>query len=106
MAIEPYKVAVAQAAPVFMQLDATVDQGIALCEPLPDNAEGILYADIDLGAIPIAKCFADPVGHTARSSVTQLLPNRSAMPPVQFTDVMPGLVGDGAADPIVITDEE
>ena len=80
--------------------------GSTLCEPLPDNVEGILYADIDLGAISIAKCFADPVGHYARPDVTQLLLNRSATPPVQFTDVMPGLVGDGTADPIVIADDE
>ena len=80
--------------------------GSALCEPLADNEEGILYADIDLGAIAIAKCFADPVGHYARPDVTQLLLNRSATPPVQFTDVMPGFAGDGAAEPIVITDDE
>ena len=32
MTIEPYTVAVVQAAPVFMQLDATVDKGIAMIE--------------------------------------------------------------------------
>jgi nitrilase len=39
--------------------------GSALCEPLAEDQEGILYADIDLGQISIAKCFADPVGHYA-----------------------------------------
>lgn len=80
--------------------------GNALCEPLAENEEGILYADIDLGAISIAKCFADPVGHYARPDVTQLLLNRSATPPVQFTDATPGLVSDAAAGPIVIADDE
>lgn len=80
--------------------------GNALCEPLAENEEGILYADINLGAISIAKCFADPVGHYARPDVTQLLLNRSATPPVQFADASPGLVGDGTADPIVIADDE
>lgn len=37
--------------------------GRPLAEPLPEDAEGILYADIDLSAIPFAKAAADPVGH-------------------------------------------
>jgi aliphatic nitrilase len=80
--------------------------GNALCEPLAENEEGILYADIDLGAISIAKCFADPVGHYARPDVTRLLLNRSATPPVQFTDAPLGPVDDGAAGPIVIAEDE
>ena len=46
--LNQYKVAVVQA---------------ALCDYLDDKAEGLLYADIDLGAIAIAKSFADPAGH-------------------------------------------
>ncbi|MFT4582432.1 MAG: nitrilase [Gammaproteobacteria bacterium] len=60
--------------------------GSALCEPLAEDEEGILYADIDLGQISIAKCFADPVGHYARPDVTQLLLNRTATRPVQERD--------------------
>lgn len=60
--------------------------GNSLCEPLGPEEEGIVYADIDLGAIALAKCFADPVGHYARPDVTQLLLNRAAAPPVQFTE--------------------
>jgi aliphatic nitrilase len=60
--------------------------GSSLCEPLEPNQEGLLFADIELGAISIAKCFADPVGHYARPDVTQLLLNRSAAPPVQLID--------------------
>jgi aliphatic nitrilase len=57
--------------------------GNSLCEPLPPDAEGLLYAEIDLDAIAIAKCFADPVGHYARPDVTQLLLNRSENSPVK-----------------------
>ncbi|MGW0500809.1 carbon-nitrogen hydrolase family protein [Streptomyces sp. NPDC003007] len=49
--------------------------GRPLAEPLPEDAEGILYADIDLSAIPIAKSAADPVGHYSRPDVTRLLLN-------------------------------
>lgn len=80
--------------------------GNSLTEPLAETEEGILYADIDLAAISIAKCFADPVGHYARADVTQLLLNRSATPPVQFTDVSPGLPGEDGAGPIVIAEDE
>ena len=51
--------------------------GSALADPISEHEEGILYADINLEAIAIAKCFADPIGHYARSDVTQLLLNLS-----------------------------
>jgi len=60
--------------------------GSALCEPLAEDEEGILYAHVDLAQITIAKCFADPVGHYARPDVTQLLLNRTATRPVQERD--------------------
>lgn len=50
--------------------------GSPMCEALAPEQEGILYADIDLGAIAVAKSFADPVGHYARPDVTRLLLNR------------------------------
>ncbi|WP_367320338.1 nitrilase-related carbon-nitrogen hydrolase [Streptomyces sp. HUAS ZL42] len=34
--------------------------GRPLAEPMPEDAEDILYADIDLSVIPIAKAAADP----------------------------------------------
>jgi nitrilase len=58
--------------------------GAPLCEPLPEHEEGLLYADIDFGAISIAKSFADPVGHYSRPDVTRLLLNREARDPVQY----------------------
>lgn len=49
--------------------------GSPLCEPLPENEEGILYAEVDLGTISLAKAAFDPVGHYSRPDVTRLLFN-------------------------------
>jgi nitrilase len=42
-------------------------------KPLPEDKEGIVYADIDLGMIALAKAAADPAGHYSRPDVTRLL---------------------------------
>src|SRR5246127_3582300 len=49
--------------------------GSSLAEKLPEGQEDILYADIDLGLIGVAKAAADPAGHYARPDVTRLLFN-------------------------------
>ena len=49
--------------------------GAPLALPLPPDKEGLLYADIDLGMISVAKAAADPAGHYARPDVTRLLFN-------------------------------
>src|SRR5579872_5434285 len=49
--------------------------GAPLAQPLPPDQEGLLYADIDLGMISVAKAAADPAGHYARPDVTRLLFN-------------------------------
>jgi len=54
--------------------------GRLLVEKLPENEEGLLIADIDMGDITIAKVFADPVGHYSRPDVTRLLLNRHPQP--------------------------
>ena len=41
--------------------------------PLPENEEGLVYADLDLGMISLAKAAADPAGHYARPDVTRLV---------------------------------
>lgn len=78
--------------------------GRALCDPLPDDQEGLLYADIDLSMIAYAKSAADPSGHYSRPDVARLLfnPHRSRpvqyfgspqdapIQPVAFEDVAPG----------------
>lgn len=47
--------------------------GQLMHEPLPETEEGIVYADLDLGMIALAKAAADPAGHYSRPDVTRLL---------------------------------
>lgn len=49
--------------------------GSEMTERIPEDQEGILYADIDLNMISMAKAVADPAGHYSRPDVTQLLLN-------------------------------
>lgn len=53
--------------------------GSPLVDKLPEDKEGILYAEIDLGAIGMAKNAADPAGHYSRPDVTRLLLNKTRM---------------------------
>nr|WP_082664748.1 carbon-nitrogen hydrolase family protein [Burkholderia ambifaria] len=46
--------------------------GESLVEKLPEATEGLLYVDIDLARISLAKAAADPVGHYARPDVLRL----------------------------------
>jgi nitrilase len=47
--------------------------GQLISEVLPEGQEGIVYAEIDLGMISLAKAAADPAGHYSRPDVTRLL---------------------------------
>jgi nitrilase len=58
--------------------------GSPLAEPIPNTEEGILYADIDLGMIALAKNAADPAGHYSRPDVTRLLFNPHPAPKVEY----------------------
>ncbi len=51
--------------------------GTLMHRPLPETEEGIVYADIDLGMISLAKSAADPAGHYSRPDVTRLLLNKT-----------------------------
>ena len=51
--------------------------GRPLCNPLPDDQDGILYADLDIGLISLAKAAADPVGHYSRPDVVRVMVNRT-----------------------------
>ncbi|WP_321889435.1 carbon-nitrogen hydrolase family protein [Paraburkholderia bannensis] len=59
--------------------------GTLLHDPLPEREEGIVYAEIDLGLIALAKAAADPAGHYSRPDVTRLLLNRTPGSRVIFT---------------------
>lgn len=50
--------------------------------------EGLVYADIDLDAITLAKSAADPVGHYSRPDVTRLLLNRNPQKCVEDYDIV------------------
>lgn len=51
--------------------------GRELCERIPDDQEGILYADLDPAMISIAKGAADPAGHYGRGDALQLVHNKT-----------------------------
>ena len=57
--------------------------GSRLASYLEPDEEGLIYAELDLGIIPLAKAAADPVGHYARPDVTRLLLNDSPARPVE-----------------------
>lgn len=78
--------------------------GSPMCDPLPEAEEGLLFAEIDLGAIAVAKSFADPVGHYSRPDVTRLLLNRSPQPRVE--DFTPDLITESAAEHGIDGDDE
>ncbi|MEG6507673.1 carbon-nitrogen hydrolase family protein [Methyloligella sp. 2.7D] len=50
--------------------------GREMCDPLPEDQEGILYADLDPETLILAKAAADPVGHYARADAVRLVVNR------------------------------
>ncbi len=56
--------------------------GSPLAEPLAEDAEGLLVAEIDLGMIAYAKSVADPVGHYSRPDVVRLMFNSNPNPVV------------------------
>ena len=56
--------------------------GSPLAEPLPEDQEGLLIAEIDLGMIAYAKSAADPVGHYSRPDVVRLMFNSRHNPVV------------------------
>ncbi|MEO9468722.1 carbon-nitrogen hydrolase family protein [Parasphingorhabdus sp.] len=50
--------------------------GSSIGEPLNADEEGIIYADIDLDMISIAKAAADPSGHYSRPDVFRMVANK------------------------------
>ncbi|SCK60561.1 aliphatic nitrilase [Variovorax sp. HW608] len=56
--------------------------GSPLGTNLPEDQEGLVVADIDLGMISLAKAAGDPAGHYSRPDVTRLLFNKTRREPV------------------------
>jgi nitrilase len=73
--------------------------GRPLAEPLAEDEEGLVVADIDLGLIPLSKSVADPAGHYARPDVTRLLLNDAPAPPVEDLRTRRRPVGAEVAEP-------
>jgi len=77
--------------------------GRPLCEPIPHDQEGILYAEVDFDAIGIAKTTADPAGHYARPDVARLLlntaPAHRVVPMDEFMQAGACARGGCAGDP-------
>ena len=76
--------------------------GSPMCEPLPEDVDGLLVADLDLGAIAIAKSFADPVGHYSRPDVVRLLWNAAPSVKVESFEAFP--LRQGASPDLSATD--
>jgi aliphatic nitrilase len=72
--------------------------GRELAAPIPEDQEGIMYAEVDLAHITLAKIAYDPNGHYARPDVTRLWLNRNSAPVVQYFDNL-----DGGADVSAVT---
>ena len=65
--------------------------GRQLSVDIPHNQEGLVYADIDLGYVMMAKAMVDPVGHYARGDVLTLRVNRRPRSHVSYSE-------DGASE--------
>ncbi|MGV1988623.1 carbon-nitrogen hydrolase family protein [Agrobacterium sp. 22-221-1] len=57
--------------------------GAPLAQPIPETEEGIVYAEVNLGSIGVAKAAYDPAGHYSRPDVVKLLFNKREMQRVQ-----------------------
>jgi aliphatic nitrilase len=80
--------------------------GSPMGQVIPEDQEGIVSADIDLGMISLAKAAADPSGHYARPDVTRLLLNRTpgdrvVSRPTAATEAGEEVVAAPAADAVV-----
>lgn len=62
-----------------------------ITEPLDPTEEGIVYADLDLADIDLAKNTVDPAGHYSRPDVTRLIFDDSPQPPMTRPNAAPAL---------------
>jgi nitrilase len=73
--------------------------GRPLCNPIPEDQDGILYAELDLGLISLAKAAADPVGHYSRPDVVRVMVNRTRNRCIQ--EFRPSFVGTEGVVPSI-----
>jgi len=80
--------------------------GSPMCDPLAEDEEGLLFADIDLAAITVAKSFADPVGHYSRPDVFKLQFNAAAQASVvaKSADLQAELAAEGEPEAKAVTE--
>jgi len=72
--------------------------GQVISNLLDEHTEGIVYAEVDLSLIPLAKAAADPSGHYSRPDVTRLLLDKRPQPAVEMigaNDDAPGAAPAG-----------
>lgn len=63
--------------------------GSVLSEPIAHRTEGLVFADLDLAAVSLAKTFADPVGHYARPDVFSFAADLSPRRPAHLDGAVP-----------------
>jgi len=73
--------------------------GQLISNVIPHGEEGIVYAEIDISMIPLAKAAADPSGHYSRPDVTRLVLDKRKMRAVE-------VIGEGADHTIAISAED
>lgn len=77
--------------------------GTYLCDPIPEDQEGIVYADIDLNNILMTKSFLDPYGQYSRPDIFCLNINKDPKPK---TIVRNEIEGDKKVDAVNASFEE
>lgn len=63
--------------------------GSMIAEPMDEHEEGLLYADIDIDMISLAKAAADPSGHYSRPDVFKMVANKERRTSFEDSTISP-----------------